>query len=587
MPRSIDVAPRTWCRVAGVRMKKRRPPFPVRVGLVAGWVAACASTTAGTDGRAPDSVTQDAGDAVVDGVVDAPPALWPQPDPAAPRLIAPLSCTWHSSRRPTLRWERPAGVERVVVELCADRPCQRVEHTLEVSGDTVRVPEELRPGVHFWRAFALRDGQRGPASFTWEFRAPFRSAPNDLALETYLDVNGDGYGDAILMSGPVTQVYFGGPQGLTPSPTQSFVRTGLVGYFSLGDVNGDGFADAAWYHRNERPAGFDSLRVYLGSTGGLVRSENVLNRTSADDASAVGYVLPLGDVDGDGYADVSSQAGSPSDGIDHGWIHRGSRVGYTPERTTRVRSPDPSEITAYYARPAGDFDGDGVLDLTSQSPRTEANANRNRIWITSSARPDFSGPQVITLRAPPSLRVVAPSLDTNWAHCDLDGDGRNEIPVILQDNVSRRTILGIYRHRTNNGDLLPDVMLDVTSDLNYAMRLTCVPDFDGDGYNDILGVNQNAFSQTYWIVRGGQRSISHIAIPMNDDIGRIGFRFKAGNDCNGDNRSDCVFLSGDRLVFVYAHEPQETSFLTELQLLDDPRRLAGLSPYAFFEYGIF
>jgi len=281
VPRSIDVAPRTWCRVAGVRMKKRRPPFPVRVGLVAGWVAACASTTAGTDGSAPDVVPQDAGDAAVDRVADAPmPPLWPQPDPAAPRLIAPLSCTWHSSRRPTLRWERPAGVERVVVEVCADRPCQRVEHTLEASGDTVRVPEELRPGVHFWRAFALRDGQRGPASFTWEFRAPFRSAPNDLALASYVDVNGDGYGDAVLRAGAGHEdrrlstlgsyVFFGSARGPEPRPRQRLPHGVL---YNVGDANGDGFSDVVI--ETGRQSGSDVQlwqRVFLGSTTGLLET---------------------------------------------------------------------------------------------------------------------------------------------------------------------------------------------------------------------------------------------------------------------------------------------------------------------------
>lgn len=579
MPRSIDVAPRTWCRVAGVRMKKRRPPFPIRVGLVAGWVAACASTTAGTDGRAPDIVPQDAGDVVGDGVADAPP-LWPQPNPAAPRLIAPLSCTWHSSRRPTLRWERPAGVESVVVEVCADRPCQRVEQTLEASGDTVRVPEELRPGVHFWRAFALRDGQRGPASFTWEFRAPFRSAPSDTATTTYVDVNGDGYGDAVFHAGRGAYVYFGGPRGFGGSPAQFFPLVGgdELEFADLGDMNGDGFSDVGMSH--EERLGIDvplTLRIYLGSDIGLQRTDRFADRVPEDIDASNFFATSLGDVDGDGYAEISSageslaraQAGQPL----RSWIHFGSRGGYQRERTVEFRWPAPQPRFFGKVQAVGDFDGDGRVDLVAlgwESPERYVSTHYIVPWDEAASNSARSW----ALQAPPGYDTGGVSENMHRGYCDLNGDGRVEVlaPIYRTDSLAGFPLgqIGVFEHRFGDTAILNTSVIRLSERGGGGITLSCVPDLNGDGYTDVVGSHVEPDNQSVnWFILGNPSGRYQAVRYDNGDRGWAAGTAQLGNDANGDGGSECLFAYASAPARLFSYS-RDRGILALVQTVRDP-----------------
>ncbi len=579
MPRSIDVAPRTWCRVAGVRMKKRRPPFPVRVGLVAGWVAACASTTAGVDGSTPDIVTPDVGDAAVDRVADAPmPPLWPQPDPAAPRLIAPLSCTWHSSRRPTLRWERPAGVERVVVEVCADRPCQRVEQTLEASGDTVRVPEELRPGVHFWRAFALRDGQRGPASFTWEFRAPFRSAPSDTATTTYVDVNGDGYGDAVFHAGRGAYVYFGGTGGFGGSPAQFFPLPGGGRAFAdLGDLNGDGYSDVALYHYDSSVINPPvSLRVYVGSAAGLRPTDHVVNKVPEGQIST-GFAFPLGDINRDGYADIASTTDSQvreNVGLPlQVWIHLSSRDGYSRAQTFEFINPSPSTRRFGNVRAIGDFDGDGRIDLVAlgrMSPERNAATHYIVPWdeaSSSSARP-------WVLRAPPGYETGDASEDMHRGYCDLNGDGVVEAlaPIYRLDSVGGFPLgqIGVFEHRSGDTFILDTSVIRLSERGVGGITLSCVPDLNGDGYTDVVGSHVEPDNEPVnWFILGNPSGRYQAVRYDNDAIDWISGTAQFGNDANGDGGSDCLFSRANAPARLFSYS-RDRGTLALAQSVRDP-----------------
>jgi hypothetical protein len=63
---------------------------------------------------------------------------------AAPRPIRPLSTSRVTSRRPTLAWELPAGLDGARVELCADRACEQPIVIADVTGTQFR-PARLLP----------------------------------------------------------------------------------------------------------------------------------------------------------------------------------------------------------------------------------------------------------------------------------------------------------------------------------------------------------------------------------------------------------------------------------------------------------
>jgi len=523
-------------------------------------VGACANTAVGTDGGAVDVVGERAGaDAGVDALT---PAMWPQPDPAAPRLVAPLSCTWHSSRRPTLRWALPAGVERVVVEVCADRPCQRVEHTLEVSGDSVRVPEELRPGVHFWRAFALVDGRRGAGSFTWEFRAPFRSAPNDLAVATYVDVNGDGYGDAIFGAGnalaPVVYfglyVYFGGPNG--PSTTYN-QRLPDGGAYDSGDVNGDGFSDVIISGRSD-PKDVPNVRtVYLGSPTGLLETTQQIGHTPSGRRWG-GSFSTLGDVDLDGYADVSYTFAQSSQPAEPTTIFLGSSTGYNARRSFELVRPDPRfhRFGAIYQ--VGDFDGDNLTDLLVEgSPLSDReHPFAPEFWVIAAEHLREFSRYSRNLLPPEGHLFVGLAYGEMLRHCDLNGDGRSEL--MLQSEAIAGVIdgpLNIYLHSSQPGPLLRASIFNAGSVVrlrnSLAIDFTCVPDFDGDGFSDMIGTDYGTFIN--WVVRGSASGGMN-AVIFSDNV-RSDASWtsrRATNDIDGDGRSDCIIAGAapEALIFT-------------------------------------
>jgi hypothetical protein len=493
-------------------------------------------------------------------------------------------------------------VERVVVEVCADRPCQRVEHTLEVTGSSVRVPEELRPGVHFWRAFALVDGRRGAGSFTWEFRAPFRSASSDLALASYVDVNGDGYGDAILTSGASNSdiqlntlgsyVFYGSPGGPEPRPRQR-LPFGLL--FDIGDANGDGFSDVVIKINTQSGEEVQSWqRVFLGSAAGLLETtQNVPVEGLATPSRCIPNHLggvPLIDVNLDGYGDVvASTEMCFSIGSPRALIFLGSAQGFSSSNILAIESPDPSY--QYFGRlyPVGDFDGDNRLDylVWGLPPDAGGLSYRPSFHVVSSEHVTDLARRGVRLIPPNGHRFIDPRHTDRLALCDLDRDGRSE--VILQstsEDPRMQRPLNVFLHLANTPNLSRTRMLDGGPLFDQrALRgevadLTCVPDFDGDGFYDIVGTSR----LVGWMMRGSadgplpatpfERSFE----PLVSDSGNGGRL--ALNDIDGDGRPECLSTTGG-VVRFYSATAEMPELMVRYRLYDPVSPVPGAIFYHF------
>ncbi|KUO15446.1 FG-GAP-like repeat-containing protein [Streptomyces dysideae] len=131
------------------------------------------------------------------------------------------------------------------------------------------------------------------------------------------DVNGDGYADLVI-SGQQdgtyedgTFVYLGSASGLT---YQTFLKSDAWELASAGDVNGDGYDDivTAGPPDSAHEGDGGSVSLWLGSASG-VRTQ--AHQTITQDSPGVpgaeeptdwfGNALALGDVNGDGYADLA------------------------------------------------------------------------------------------------------------------------------------------------------------------------------------------------------------------------------------------------------------------------------------------
>jgi hypothetical protein len=131
------------------------------------------------------------------------------------------------------------------------------------------------------------------------------------------DVNGDGLPDLAVVSQSITgaaelQVFLGGAAGLAATATAIGDGENLGGPVAgLGDVNGDGFADLIAGN------GFHSARVFFGSVSGRLVPGPVLTAPAAPTgmegyarfSGGLGFV---GDLNRDGFDDIA--VGAPDDG---------------------------------------------------------------------------------------------------------------------------------------------------------------------------------------------------------------------------------------------------------------------------------
>lgn len=298
-----------------------------------------------------------------------------------------------ASGRPWLRWDLPSGAEGARVEVCATRSCDRIEGSWDASSDRLRVPVALGAGVHFWRLFARRGGRLdttpGP---TWEFVVPTSAMhPN-----AFLDVNSDGFEDAVTPEGTVSEsrlrVRFGAAPGATPTPAQTLVtgnrgriqiyygdlpttteeRFDLRGPTAAGDINGDGYGDAVasvmhWRLNNQTStlsSSDSSVILFLGGARGLVPVDGGALRGDAREGTIaandfVGWAA--GDRDGDGFGDViaSMELNLRRDPIRQRF---GGRSLTREATASNDISCDPAG-SAPSEFLVGDFDADGRSDL--------------------------------------------------------------------------------------------------------------------------------------------------------------------------------------------------------------------------------
>jgi hypothetical protein len=185
------------------------------------------------------------------------------------RLIAPLSTSFVSTLRPTLRWE---GSDKcaTTVELCSDSSCGDVIQTLSPARGTfsARPPSDLPRGVVFWRA---RSGSE--ATPTWSFFVEKATAV-DGSGGTYADFNGDGRSDvAVLADSGAVLVYYGSVSGLQEPPEALKVPlSGSAAEGSLaavGDLTGDGYGDLVVVAPSSDTDTRARLYILEGSTKGM------------------------------------------------------------------------------------------------------------------------------------------------------------------------------------------------------------------------------------------------------------------------------------------------------------------------------
>jgi hypothetical protein len=194
------------------------------------------------------------------------------------------------------------------------------------------------------------------------------------------DVNGDGFGDVIIgapnfdngeVDEGVAFVHYGGPLGVLSSgvmleknQANAFVGIAVSG---AGDINGDGYGDvivgAYQYDNGQNNEG--AAFVHYGSATGIATTGTMLEKDQAD-AQFGSAVTNAGDVNGDGYADITIAAnlydnGEANEGVV--WVYHGSSTGINTVAATLLEANQANATFGNAIASAGDVNGDGFSDI--------------------------------------------------------------------------------------------------------------------------------------------------------------------------------------------------------------------------------
>ncbi len=359
---------------------------------------------------------------------------------------------------------------------------------------------------------------------TWEFSTSRGGASTDTSWLTTPDFNLDGrpdvaygfWGQCALMLNSAT----GLPQSSQPSET----LTGGYGFGQAtayaGDVNGDGYGDVI---AGAFSAG--TAAVFLGDPTGANPVGQILGAGENDNFGQA--VAGVGDVNGDGYADVAVSNQSVS------FLYLGGPSGVSPIAT-------PPTLEGMVVGAAGDVNADGYSDVVA----CDRFAQTATVYLGGQAGLG----DAILLSAPPTSSSFAESCINVG---DVNGDGYSDIAVT--DGAAGAAYVfygGPLGTQVAGYTELPGMG---GGGFGIIASIAAAGDVNGDGYGDVVFDTYDV--NVVLVFEGGPMGVSTTATTT---LSINSASVAAAGDTDGDGYDDLAVSSEDPStcdVFVYPGSP--------------------------------